>query len=436
MEKENNVNLKEKSKKKKIVLIVLITVLAILILSFTSYILYKKVYLDINKLNIKLNGDKAITLKLDEEYKELGAKASFRNKSLTNNIKVKGSVDTKKVGEYKLTYIVKKENLKKELTRTIKVIDDVNPVITLTGDSKISLTVGDDYKEPGFVANDNYDGNITDKVVVTNNIDKNKKGNYEVVYKVSDTSNNSFEIKREVEYKEKVKSLPNIGSSASRIAVLNYHFFYDENTEKGNQSIFISTRKFEEQLKYLKDNNYKTLTMEEFRAWMYGEINLPARSVLLTVDDGAAGTGFHNGNKLIPLLEKYDVNATLFLITGWWDKSNYVSKNLGLESHTNDMHTEGFCSGVTRGAKMLCLSNEDVLKDLNASVSILNSNRAFAYPFYAYSDNAIELLKQAGFKLAFAGGNVKATRNSNKYKIPRYPIQKGITLQEFINMIS
>ena len=85
---------------------------------------------------------------------------------------------------------------------------------------------------------------------------------------------------------------------------------------------------------------------------------------------------------------------------------------------------------------MLCLSNEDVLKDLNASVSILNSNRAFAYPFYAYSDNAIELLKQVGFKLAFAGGNVKATRNSNKYKIPRYPIQKGITLQEFINMIS
>ena len=118
MEKENNVNLKEKSKKKKIVLIVLITVLAILILSFTSYILYKKVYLDINKLNIKLNGDKAITLKLDEEYKELGAKASFRNKSLTSNIKVKGSVDTKKVGEYKLTYIVKIENLKKECKST------------------------------------------------------------------------------------------------------------------------------------------------------------------------------------------------------------------------------------------------------------------------------------------------------------------------------
>lgn len=435
MEKENSIDVKN-NKKKKILLISLIILLSFLVLFFTCYILYKNVYLDINKLSIKLNGDKNITLKLDDEYKELGAKASFRSKSLTNNIKLKGNVDTKKIGVYKITYIIKKENLIKELVRTINVIDDINPVITLTGDSKISLTVGDDYKEPGYIANDNYDGDITDKVVVTNNIDKNKKGNYEVIYKVSDTSNNSFEVKREVEYKEKVKLLPSNDSTATRIAVLNYHFFYDEAYEKGNQSIFISTKKFEEQLKYLKDNNYKTLTMEEFRAWMYGEIDLPKRSVLLTVDDGAAGTGFHNGNKLIPLLEKYDVNATLFLITGWWDKSNYQSKNLGLESHTNDMHTEGLCKGVTRGAKMLCLSNEDVLKDLNASVSILNSNRAFAYPFYAYSDNAIELLKQVGFKLAFIGGNVKATRNSNKYKIPRYPIQKGITLQEFINMIS
>ena len=31
----------------------------------------------------------------------------------------------------------------------------------------------------------------------------------------------------------------------------------------------------------------------------YGEIELPARSVLITIDDGALGTGTHNGNKLI-----------------------------------------------------------------------------------------------------------------------------------------
>ena len=55
--------------------------------------------------------------------------------------------------------------------------------------------------------------------------------------------------------------------------------------------------------------------MEEFRKWMYGEIEIPSKSILITVDDGAMGTGKHNGNKLNPLLEEYHMNATLFLIT-------------------------------------------------------------------------------------------------------------------------
>lgn len=419
---------------------VALTVLIVLIiLLVTGYVLYKNIYMNKTNLLIELNGKNKITINYDDKYKEEGAKASFRSNDISNDIKVKGKVDTKKLGTYKITYSIRKSGLGKSLyknvIREVKVVDQDKPVITLSGDSKISLTVGDEYKEPGYSATDNYDGDITDKVIVTNNINKDKKGEYEVLYKVSDSSDNNYEIKRQVSYKEK-KALPSMTGNASRIAVLNYHFFYDEATEKGNQSIFISTKKFEEQLKYLKDNNYKTLTMKEFKAWMYGEIELPKRSVLITVDDGAQGTGFHNGNKLIPLLEKYDAKATLFLITGWWDKSNYVSKNLEIESHTNDMHTEGLCKNVTRGAKMLCLSDEEVLKDLKASVDILGTNTAFAFPFYAYSEKSIELLKQTGFKLAFIGGNVKATRNSNKYKIPRYPIQKSITLEQFINMIS
>ena len=419
---------------------VALTVLIVLIiLLVTGYVLYKNIYMNKTNLLIELNGKNKITINYDDKYKEEGAKASFRSNDISNDIKVKGKVYTKKLGTYKITYSIRKSGLGKSLyknvIREVKVVDQDKPVITLSGDSKISLTVGDEYKEPGYSATDNYDGDITDKVIVTNNINKDKKGEYELLYKVSDSSDNSYEIKRQVSYKEK-KALPSMTGNASRIAVLNYHFFYDEATEKGNQSIFISTKKFEEQLKYLKDNNYKTLTMKEFKAWMYGEIELPKRSVLITVDDGAQGTGFHNGNKLIPLLEKYDAKATLFLITGWWDKSNYVSKNLEIESHTNDMHTEGLCKNVTRGAKMLCLSDEEVLKDLKASVDILGTNTAFAFPFYAYSEKSIELLKKTGFKLAFIGGNVKATRNSNKYKIPRYPIQKSITLEQFINMIS
>ncbi len=217
-----------------------------------------------------------------------------------------------------------------------------------------------------------------------------------------------------------------------KVAVLNYHFFYNpDGGEACNENICLSTSKLEEQFQYLKNNGYHTLTMREFRDWMYGKIDIPEKSVLLTIDDGAMGTGKHNGHKLIPLLEKYDLHATLFLITGWWDIENYRSSNLDVESHTNDMHTM-----YQNGAQLLISTNEQVMNDLRQSIAITNSKTAFCFPFYAYNEIAIEQVKNVGFELAFVGGNNKASRKNDKYKIPRYPIYKNITMQQFIDMIS
>lgn len=240
---------------------------------------------------------------------------------------------------------------------------------------------------------------------------------------------------KEIIQSTSLKKLPNMEEKATNIAVLNYHFFYGEGESCGS-GICLEVNKFREQLQFLKDNQYKTLTMEEYRAWMYGEIELPARSVLLTIDDGAMGTGKHNGNKLIPLLEEFDMHATLFLISGWWAKSNYLSDHLDIESHTYDMHTERVCSNQTRGAQMLCSSKEQVMEDLRKSIDIIGSSIAFCFPFYAYNSSAIQSVKEAGFKLAFVGGNRKSNRSNDKYMIPRYPIQGSITLNEFINMIA
>lgn len=430
--------IKKKHNKFKIILIIIISLIVVSGLSIGGYFYYDKVILDkISPIKLKLIGDKQITLEYGKEYTDEGAKATFRGNDISKSIKINNKIDYKKLGTYKIEYTASTKKKSKKIERIVKIIDTTKPMINLKGDKEVKVYLNEDYVEPGFIATDNYDGDIAENVTTTNNINKEQTGTYEVIYKVKDSSGNEYETKRVVKYIDPFKPLPSLNAKATSIAVLNYHFFYDPTLkEYGGDSNFISVQNFEEQLKYLKDNNYKTLTMDEFRRWMYGEIDLPARSVLLTIDDGAKGTGRHNGNKLIPLLEKYQAHATLFLITGWWNISNYSSPYLDIESHSNDLHHEKVCSGVSRGAKILCVSDEEVLADLNQSIAITGSTNAFCYPFYVYNAHTIELVQQAGFKLAFVGGDYKASRSNNKYKIPRYHVYKNTSLARFNNMIA
>lgn len=402
--------------------------------------MYDTLYLEYKSTpSLVLNGNKEEIIDYGTKYVERGALAYFRDKDISYKVTVNSDGELSKVGTVLITYSVTVHGKSVNAVRTVIIKDEENPEITLKGEPKIVLTTGQNYNEPGYTAIDNYDGDITDKVIIESNVDNKNAGDYEIKYIVTDTNGNSNSVTRKVKYNKPVvvvKKLPDVNAVASKIAVLNYHFFYDKAKGQYGGGNSMSTDNLEKQLAYLKENQYKTLTMEEFRALMYGEIELPARSVLITIDDGGNGTGFSNGNYLIPLLEKYDINATLFLITAWWKKDNYTSNKLEVESHGHDLHFSGYCSGVSRGAKMLCLNKEEVLSDLKLSIALLQSNIAFCFPFYAYNNTVIDLVKEVGFKLAFIGGDYKATRSTDKYKIPRYHMYDSTTLTQFINMIA
>lgn len=216
------------------------------------------------------------------------------------------------------------------------------------------------------------------------------------------------------------------------IPVLNYHFFYNDGNNNCGETICLAKSKLEEHLKYLTENGFKTLTMQEFIDWYEGRIEVPYKSVLITIDDGAMGTSFINGNILIPLLEQYKVHATLFLITAWWDKANYKSDYLEVESHGHDIHVTGECGR----AKLQCLNYDQLYNDLKTSMDILGSNKSFCFPFYTSSGIAPQVLQNLGVKVAFGGGGYNATRSSNRYYIPRYPIYDDITMEQFINMVN
>lgn len=412
--------------RKKIIIISIISFILLLSLIVGGYFLYININGESKYLNIKLNGKKEIKINFGEEYKDEGAKASYKNKDITKDIKVKNNLDLKKIGSYTYTYEIKYKNQKKKIERNVKVVDEVSPELKLNGDSEVVVYIGNNYEEKGSTAIDNYDGDLTEKIETTGSVDNNKIGEYTITYKVVDSSKNETVVERKIKVMEKPKV-------EQKIAVLNYHFFYETDEENenlcGKQSICLKMDRFRQQLKWLNDNGYKTLTMKEFVSWMYGEIDVPEKSVLITIDDGAYGTGAHNGNHLIPALEEYKIHATLFLITGWWDISNYQSPYLEVESHTNDLHTSGGCNAT-------CVGYDRLVADLNKSIEITKSKEAFCFPFYDSSSEAIRAVRDVGFKVAFVGGNRKASRKDDKYRIPRYPIHDSTTLQQFKNMVN
>lgn len=82
--------------------------------------------------------------------------------------------------------------------RMIRYLDPVCPEIHLLGDHTVYLTCGEEYTEPGWTAIDNVDGDLSDRVTVSGQVDKYRAGTYQLSYTVVDESGNSGENLRTV----------------------------------------------------------------------------------------------------------------------------------------------------------------------------------------------------------------------------------------------
>ena len=130
----------------------------------------------------------------DSSYTDAGARALDNFDGwITSNIVTSGSVDTATAGTYTLTYNVSDAagNAAIPVTRTVIVLDTTPPVISLIGDSTITISQGDTYDEEGATADDNFDGDISADIVVTGNqINYPDAGTHIIRYNVSDAAGN------------------------------------------------------------------------------------------------------------------------------------------------------------------------------------------------------------------------------------------------------
>lgn len=180
--------------------------LMVIVIIVVLFLIYKTGYLS-KFIDFKLMGSAQITLELGDEYLEEGYTATTVNgKDLTDKVKIISSnVNINEVGEYKILYAFEMNslNIHKYLYRTVKVIDNLPPELTVDSDEKITAYLDDKFKFPEYKAIDNYDGDITDKVKVQTNLDTSKLGTYEINYSVVDSNGNETTDTITVEVKRK-----------------------------------------------------------------------------------------------------------------------------------------------------------------------------------------------------------------------------------------
>lgn len=190
--------------------IILIAILSLIILALSTFLGFL-----ITKENVELEKEKVTVIfnfedKLEKE-KEIEVNEEFVPSKLTVTVDEEdksdlilvdtSNLDLTKLGEYIVKYYIIHNDKKYEEIQIIKVVDNTKPDITLEG-KNIIILLNEEYKEPGYKATDNYDGDITDKVKIINEVDNKKVGTYKITYKVSDSSDNEIDVTREVTVKK------------------------------------------------------------------------------------------------------------------------------------------------------------------------------------------------------------------------------------------
>jgi peptidoglycan/xylan/chitin deacetylase (PgdA/CDA1 family) len=160
---------------------------------------------------------------------------------------------------------------------------------------------------------------------------------------------------------------------ARRAVVLLYHRIALPSSDPW--SLCVSRRHFEEHLAVLR-KSYHPLGLSEFLRLLRGR-GVPHRAVVVTFDDGYAD----NLSQAKPVLEKYDVPATLFVVAGegsvfWWDELQGLIVDSKFETDRICVSTRGRLHRLALGSAQFTAKHDDPGLGLGEDA---NSARLSAY---------------------------------------------------------
>ena len=100
------------------------------------------------------------------------------------------------------------------------------------------------------------------------------------------------------------------------VPILMYHYL---GSHEGTLSV--TPESFERQMKYLRDHRYHVISLDEFIETKRRGGEFSHNTVVITFDDGQR----NNYHDAFPILKKYAMPATIFVITQWTGQSAYLT---------------------------------------------------------------------------------------------------------------
>ena len=207
----------------------------------------------------------------------------------------------------------------------------------------------------------------------------------------------------------------------------------------------ITNTEFNAQMDYLKSNGFTTISTVDLERYLDKQVNLPAKAVVITIDDGNISSRIY----AYPKLKQHQFIADQFIITGrmasipaTFDHKNlhFISQREMVEmrdvyrymAHTDALHQltpEGKSFVVTK-------ARDEVKEDLLRNRLYLGNTTHFAYPFGQYNEETLDILRETGFTLAYTTKSGRATLGVNKLLIPRLGIVPNLPLSEFAKKVN
>ena len=216
--------------------------------------------------------------------------------------------------------------------------------------------------------------------------------------------------------------------------VLMYHRFEDQRFP----STSISSKNFQDQIKYLKENNFNILPISDLVLFFNKNYKIPHKSVFITIDDGYKSFYEH----AFPILKKHKIPFSLFLSTKFvsnekksdfmsWKMIEELSKNKGQILNHTDSHP-----------KLLELEINEVEKEFNLAEKKIMSKigrlqRVVSYPYGESNLQIQKLVKEMGYDIGFAQHSSPVHVNENRLALPRFAINDEFgSMKRFIQIVN